>query len=562
MLSPRTTLAIIRAYKEHTGGADIDNVNFTKSDVETFIKQALPHAVEPHELEEAAAYVRDTYSKGLARARARYPEAKDFGRIKDFDQYKKEVLAALKAARKSLESQANLDSTMLPRETQGRASLTSRNLMSQLQGILTRDFQDLNIQVKQGVNAIPQVVFKHGERTFYADIHIPQERFTTAAMDSVMDRIVDIAKTTGLQDYEDQDGVHYNKKSRKDRKDFGLQENEDRLRRLQAKYGRRKTEATAVEGSVTAPVKTEDDSDGVHPDVSMKARTADTKKLRKADIHRKTESHVVGGGSADADLRRAVELAGLEVNPENIAHAREIMVAGNKRRTVGAGQPAGTSRGRPWMSAEDIAAQLNPGAAETRRQASNASTLSALRMQARESVSRLEESQVSLVGFTARLTPIGDDRYQMYGDISVTGGSSNDAQGIPLGVITLRPSDDLVLEYENRAQELGDQQAIVFEEIQADDLRTSDLSGFVAPRDSNDIMEARLQGGTMEAVSDWAWEPSDEARAAFAAAVPVIEFDYEPEDQSWMESGAPISYLDVMREKASSHLPMRTDLTR
>jgi len=484
-------------------------------------------------------------------------EAKDFGRIKDFDQYKKEVVAALKAARKSLTDQATLDSTMLPRETQGRVSNTSRNLISQLQGILTRDFQDLNIQVKQGVNAIPQVVFKFGERTFFTDIHVPQERMAAHSQDSVMDRIAAIAATTDLQDYEDQDGVHYNKKSRKDRKDFGLQES-DRLTRLMAKYGR-KTEAQA-EGHVAPAVKAEDDTDGVHPDTSMKARTADTKKLRKDRLQRVPESHAVAGG-VDADLRKALGLAGLEVTPENIAHAREIMLAGNRRRTVDGGKPAGTSApARPWMSAEEIAAELNPQAAETRRQASNASTLAALR--ARESVSRLEESQVSLVGFTARLTPIGDDRYQMHGDIEITGGASNEAQGIALGVITLRPSDDLVLEYENRAKELGDQQDIVFEEIRADDIRTSDLSGFVAPRDSNDIIEARLQGGGMEAVSDWAWEPSDEARAVFQAATPVIEFEYEDDDQSWMEAGAPISFLDTMREQASSHLPTRTDLTR
>jgi hypothetical protein len=216
-------------------------------------------------------------------------ESKDFGRIESFEQYQKEVTKAISEARKTLGQELYADSTRVPRNA-SRISHTSRSLMEALQGILTRDYQDLNIQLKKGVNAIPQVVYKMGERTFYTDLMVPQERFNTRTYDSVLDRLQEIAKDSVLQDYEDQDGIHWNSKRRKDRLHFGLKEMGNKMK---ASYqaGRSLYESAAEVADdfedtdpvsyASAPYRQAPETKGINPDTSKKGNEKQKKEIQK-----------------------------------------------------------------------------------------------------------------------------------------------------------------------------------------------------------------------------------------------------------------------------------------
>ena len=86
-------------------------------------------------------------------------EAKNFNRVKTFVEYKKEAVAAVKKAFKTLVSEKERSSTIMPKTERvdaPRRAFGTMNLMSQLQGILTREAQDLNIVIREGANSIVQ----------------------------------------------------------------------------------------------------------------------------------------------------------------------------------------------------------------------------------------------------------------------------------------------------------------------------------------------------------------------------------------------------------------------
>lgn len=154
-------------------------------------------------------------------------EAKNFNRVKTFVEYKKEAVAAVKKAFKTLVSEKERSSTIMPKTERvdaPRRAFGTMNLMSQLQGILTREAQDLNIVIREGANSIVQVAYRDGDSGFSTVISIPKQRFNVREIGLIEARVNKWMTTSSLQDYASQDDIHYTRKSRKDRPEFGFTE--------------------------------------------------------------------------------------------------------------------------------------------------------------------------------------------------------------------------------------------------------------------------------------------------------------------------------------------------
>lgn len=141
-----------------------------------------------------------------------FAEAKDFGRIKDFPQYKKEVQKAIKNAFKALK--VDLD-----KQDKARGLKFSHfSLMKILQDKLHREApQDLNIVLRDGINGLYQCIYRSGERTFYTDLMIPPQKLNLMSVNEVEKKVNEICRDTELQDYNTQDDIKVNTKVRPDR---------------------------------------------------------------------------------------------------------------------------------------------------------------------------------------------------------------------------------------------------------------------------------------------------------------------------------------------------------
>ena len=141
-----------------------------------------------------------------------FKEAKDFGRVKDFPQYKKEVQKAVKNAFKALKAD------LAEQEKTRGLKFSHFSLMKLLQNKLHREApQDLNIVLKDGINGLYQCVYRSGERTFYTDLMVPPQKLNLMSINEVEKKVNEICKDTELQDYNTQDDIKVNTKVRPDR---------------------------------------------------------------------------------------------------------------------------------------------------------------------------------------------------------------------------------------------------------------------------------------------------------------------------------------------------------
>lgn len=141
-----------------------------------------------------------------------YAEAKDYGRIENFPQYKKEVQKAIKNAFLALKS--DLENV----EKVQRIRFSHFSLIKRLQDKVHHEApQDLNIVIKNSPNSIYQVVYRSGERTFYTDVMLPPQKLNLQSVEQVEKALNDLCKSTELQDYNTQDDIHANVKLRVDR---------------------------------------------------------------------------------------------------------------------------------------------------------------------------------------------------------------------------------------------------------------------------------------------------------------------------------------------------------